>query len=240
MEKRAKQGYFAATVFFLSAVGLGIATGANSWRGVVYLTDGTLANSNVRTPAAIKREIDFSGLNGAELLSASQKRLVTAARTILQDGSIGVQLGHFVTRDENGQRILACNGAYDRLSLQFDGEGIAADGEKPSMKIDAPCRTSENDITSIEAVWVPVSELLQGPATNVEVTGQEGAKFKFENMNGSWPITWSLKSVRLYNSGETDHEVTITAREMHEFREKPFIMNWLEARRAGEKNSKKQ
>lgn len=235
-----KQGYFAAAAFFMGAVALGLVTGANSWHGVVYLTDGTLANSNVRTPAAIKRDIDFSGLNGAELMSASQKRLVTAARTILQEGAVGVQLGHFVTRDENGQRILACNGVYDRLTLQFEGEGIAVAGEKPSMAIEAPCRVSEKDITSIEAVWVPVARLLGSPATDVEISVTEGTKFKFENMNGSWPVAWSLKAVRLYNSGEAGREVNITSRELREFREKPFIMNWMEARRPAEKSSKQQ
>lgn len=234
-----KQGTIAAVTFFMGAVAVGLATGANSWHGVVYLTDGTMA-SNLRNPAAIKRDIDFSGLNGAELMSASQKRLVTAARTILQDGSVGIQLGHFATRDENGQRILACNGVYDRLSLQFEGEGIAADGEKPSMTVEAPCRVSAKDITSIEPVWVPVAELLAGPANDVEVSGAEGTKFKFQNMNGSWPISWSLKSVRLYSAAGTSHEVNITAQEMREFREKPFLMNWMEARRPQEKKSSQQ
>jgi hypothetical protein len=226
-----RQGFVTAFAFFALMVTLGYVTGSRSWQGVVYLSDGTYKDSNARTPAAIKHEIDFSGLNGAELLNATQKRLVTAARAILHDEEVGIELGHFVARDESGQRRLACDHMYDRVTLVFEAEGMAADGEKPKMTIDAPCSVTSKDITRIDPIWIPFRHLLEAPATNVELSATHGSKLKFENMNGSWPVSWGLTSVRLYSamagSYGAEHDVQISARELHELREKPFVINWF-------------
>lgn len=228
-------GYISVAVFF-AAIVAGVYSGSRSWDGVVYLTDGTIAN-NSRNPAAIKRELDFSRLDGAELIMATQKRLVTAAKVIVRQGLIGVELGHFVTRDSTGQRRLACDGTFNRLTLRFDADGMASAGEKPFMEIDAPCVPSSSDITSIEPIWIQVEKLLEGRAVDAEVNFSDGINYKFNHMNGSWPISWSLQSVRLYSSGKTEHndetrhEVSISARELKEIRNRPFVMNWMEARR---------
>jgi hypothetical protein len=230
MERR---GLVPSLFVFVIAVVVGYFSGSNSWRGVVYLDDGTLANDgNVRTPAAIKRELDFSHLNGAELISATQKRLVTAARMIIHEGSIGIELGHFVARDESGRRQLACDSIYNRLWLRFDAEGIASAGEKSSMVIDAPCQISGKDLTAIEPIWVPVKQLLESPATNVEFSVTPETKIRFENMSGSWPVMWSLQSIRLYHAGDRKHEVNITTQELRELRSQPFVMNWMATRSA--------
>lgn len=225
-----KSGFLSSLAVFALAVSIGYFAGGKSWRGVVYLNDGTLANSNLRTPAAIKRELDFSRLDGAELISATQKRLVTAARMIIHEDAIGVELGHFVTRDENGKRQLACDSLYNRLTLSFDAEGMASAGEKSTMVIDAPCLISEKDITAISPVWVPVKDLLSGPANDVEFTPSPGTRIKFENMSGSWPVMWSLQTIRLYSSSDTGRSVTINSRELRELRKSPFVMNWMQAR----------
>jgi hypothetical protein len=224
-----KLGFFAGAAVFSVMVFGGMYAGSRSWSGVVYLTDGTIGN-NTRNPAAINREIDFTKLDGSELITATQQRLVTAAKVIVKEGLVGVELGHFVTRDSNGRRSLACDGTYNRMTLRFDAEGIASAGEKPSMEIDAPCQTSPKDVTSIEAVWVPVAKILETRAVNSELDYFEGVKFKFIEMNGSWPVSWSLQSVRLYNNQEPGREVSIGAREMHELRAKPVVMNWMQAR----------
>ena len=225
-----KLGLFAAVAVFSMMVVGGMYAGSHSWNGVVYLTDGTIAN-NTRNPAAIKREIDYSRLDGAELMSSTQSRLVTAAKVIVKEGLVGVELGHFLTRDVNGQRSLACDGTYNRMTLRFDAEGIASAGEKPSMEIDAPCVTSRKDATSIDAVWIPVAKILASRAVNAEVDSSDGVKLKFIDMSGSWPVSWSLQSVRLYNNQEPGRELSIGSRELHELRAKPFVMNWMEARR---------
>jgi hypothetical protein len=226
-----KNSLYGALAIFAVAVCVGYFGGTRSWKGVVYLSDGSVLN-NTRNPAAIRRDLDFSHLNGAELITATQKRLVTAARTILKDDLLGVELGHFVTRDESGQRRLACDAFYNRLTLRFEAEGMASAGEKPEMEIDGPCLTSTKDITAIEPIWIPVKKILGTRAVNSDLDFFEGVKFKFVNMNGDWPMMWSLQSVRLYNSQESGREVNISTRDLHELRAKPLILNWLEARKA--------
>lgn len=221
----------AAGLFFTLMVVSGLYAGSSSWKGVVYLSDGTIANST-RNPAAIQRDLDFSRLDGADLMSATQKRLITAANVIIHEGLVGVELGDFVTRDANGQRRLACDGTYNRLTLRFNAEGIASGGEKPAMQIDAPCHTSPNNAQSIEAVWIPVNQLLKSRAVNSTVEQADGSTLTFENMSGSWPVTWSLDSVRLYDSEAVAQDVRISATELQQLRPHSLMMNWREASRA--------
>lgn len=225
----ANKSVISAAVVFVLAMVAGLYGGTKSWKGVVYLTDGSRFQ-NGRKPAAIKRELDFSRLDGAELITATQKRLVTAARTIIRDGLVGVELGHFVTRDANGERRLACDAAYDRIQLIFEADGIASAGEKPEMEIDGPCRSSMTDIASIEPIWIPVEKIMDNRPANMDLDFFEDVKFKFDNMGMSWPVMWSLQSVRLYNSQDPTREVRITTRQMQEIRQQPFVLNWLEAR----------
>ena len=226
----ASKGICSAAAVFAIAMIAGLYSGTKSWKGVVYMTEGTRFQ-NGRTPAAIKRELDFSKLDGAELITATQKRLVTAARTISRDGLVGVELGHFVTRDSNGQRRLACDTSYNRITLRFEADGIASAGEKPMMEIDGPCQASMKDVASIEPIWIPVSKLLDTKPVDMDVDFHEGVKFRFHNMNMVWPVSWNLLSVRLYNNVEAGREVNITSRDLRELRQSPLVVNWQEATR---------
>lgn len=226
----ANKGYFASAALFILALVVGYYGGSKSWNGVVYLSDGSRWQ-NGRTPAAIKRELDFSRLDGAELITATQKRLVSAARTILRDGLVGVELGHFVTKDSNGQRRLACDAAYDRIQLRFEADGIASSGVKPIMEIDGPCRSSMEDISRIEPIWIPVEKILDIRPANMDLDFFQDVKFKFDNMGETWPLSWNLQYVRLYNSQEPNREVSITAGQIREIRESPFVIYWVELER---------
>lgn len=219
-------------LFFAAATLIGFSVGKKTWRGTVYLTDGTLGNQvgNDRTPAAIKRELDFSKLDGAELLSATQKRLVTDARAIIHEGSVGIELGHFVTRDEDGQRRLACDSVYNRLTLEFAGEGVATAGEKPEMSVDAPCAVAKENLASIAPVWIPVAEVVKETASSDwQRSYGDGVNIQFSHMVGAWPMEWSLRSVRLYHTAQPEAQLSINESELRELREKPFKMNWFEA-----------
>ncbi len=223
-------GFISSVAFFAITISAGYFAGGSSWKGVIYLSDGSILGKS-RNPAAIKRELDFSKLDGVELITASQKRLVTAARVIPKPDMVGVELGHFVTRDAEGQRRLACDAFFNRLTLRFEAEGIASAGEKTLMEIDAPCRTSSNDISSIEPVWIPVAKIFAERPKSQSLDFQDGVTYKFENLSGVWPVRWSLQSVRLYNSQDSARVVNITSRDMRAIRPKPFVLNWLEAKK---------
>lgn len=212
-------------VFFFAALATGVYMGRTSWDGVVFLSE-TSSLMKGRNPAAIRKDLDFSKLSGDELITASQKRLVTAARVLLEKETVGLELGHFVTRDENGDRQLACD-FYDRMRLRFEADGIASSGEKPVLEIEGPCRTS-NDITRIEPIWIPVQRILGEKASDMDLTfpDQEGVNFRFRNMSGEWPTRWSLQSVRLYNDRDGGREVSIDGEDLRDLRERPIVLAW--------------
>ena len=223
-----RNGIFSAIAFFAATVSAGYFAGNVSWNGKVFLTDSFLSE-DTRNPAAIRRELDFSRLDGKELITATQNRLVKAARVIMHDELLGVELGHFVTRSDDGQRKLACDSQYNRITLKFEAEGIAEAGEKTLMVIDGPCKTGEKDITSIEPVWIPVAKILQQKPADMDFSHDEGAtKVHFENMGTQWPLRWSLQSVRLYNNAAATKEVAISARDLREIRKSPLVVNWTE------------
>ena len=214
--------------FFAFMAVVGYYSGGQSWNGKVLISMGDLTDSS-RVPAAIRKDLDFSHLDGAELITATQQRLVSAARVVLDPsnkGDLGIELGHFVTRSQDGQRKLACDSYYNRLTLRFEAVGVAEGGEKPSMLIDGPCLTSLSDITSIEPIWIPVRKILNEHPADMDLSYDQNVKFKFENMGTLWPLHWNLQAVRLYNSDEADHEVNITYEELRKIRQKPFLVDW--------------
>jgi hypothetical protein len=224
-----KYGSILGGMFFACAAMFGVFVAVHSWNGAIYFSTASLSK-DVRTPAAIRKDLDFSHLDGAELITASQKRLVTAARIILQNDDVGVELGHFVTRGATGDRQLACD-FYDRVSLQFEAEGVADNGEKPMMQIEAPCRTG-TDITRIEPIWIPVKKLQAEHATDMDISypEQEGVNFRFSHMTGAWPGHWALHSVRLFNGSESGRIVDISNHELHDILHSPLTVNWQNAR----------
>ncbi len=214
-----------SVVLFFVFVIAGVMLARGSWNGNIFLSRTSTLMKN-RNPAAIRKDLDFSKLSGDELITASQKRLVTAARVLLEKETVGLELGHFVTRDENGDRQLACD-YYDRMKLRFEADGIATSGEKPALEIEGPCRTS-TDITRIEPIWIPVQRILGEKATDSDLTfpDQEGVSFRFRHMSGEWPTRWSLQSVRLYNDAEGGREVSIDGPDLRELRERPIVLSW--------------
>ncbi len=224
-----KKSSMIGIIFFVFAVLAGVFMGRLSWHGAIYLTS-TSFTTNLRNPAAVHRDLDFTKLDGAELITGNQNRLVTTARIILgkeaQAGEMGIELGHFVTRDEQGNKQLACE-FYDRMRLKFEAEGVASSGDRPAMEIEGPCRTGD-DITRIEAVWIPVTRILGEKPSDMDLSfpESEGVSFKFQNLMGEWPKRWNLTSIRVFNDAESNRSVSFSAEEMHRMGSKPVVLAW--------------
>ena len=214
-----------AVSFFAVALVVGVVLGRSSWDGTIYLSKTSFL-LNSRDPAAIRKDMGINKLDGDELITATQRRLVSAARVLLQNDDVGVELGHFVTRDDKGDRQLACD-FYDRVCLKFEAEGFASGGDKPVLEVEAPCKTA-SDITRIEPIWIPVQRILAEKPSDSDLTypDQDGVHFKFREMAGEWPAHWRLQAVRLYNEAEGGREVSLSGRDLRDLREKPIVLNW--------------
>jgi len=213
-----------ATFTIFAAFGFWISVSA--WDGMVYVSDLKLKGLTGRVPAAIRKDLDFSRLNGAELMSASQKRLLTAARVITNSKNVGIEFGQFIIRSEEGQRQLACD-FYDRVRVRLEADGMAVSGEKPSIEVNAPCATS-SDLALTEPIWIPTEEILAGRSVDGEATfaSVERTSFKFVNMTTQWPRRWAVTEVTLFREEDPGQVVHVDQSDMREFNRKPLIVVW--------------
>ncbi len=214
---------------FLLFAGFGFWITVSAWDGMIYVSDLKLKGLSGRVPAAIRKDLDFSRLNGAELMSASQKRLFTAARVITTQKNVGIEFGQFIIRSNDGQRQLACD-FYDRVRVKLQADGMAVSGERPEIEINAPCATS-TDLARTEPIWIPTEEIMSGNAADGEATfaSVERSSFRFRNMSHHWPRRWAVTEVTLYRESEPGHEVHVDQGDMKDFNQKPLIVTWPES-----------
>jgi hypothetical protein len=186
----------------------------------------TIETKSARDPAAIKKLYDFSNLQGTALNFAAKQRLLDGAKVIHEQKDVGVELGHFVIRGEEGQKVFACQ-RYSQVVLSFEGEGVATGGELPKMEVEGKCEIS-SDINSIAAVWIPVSRILGETVADGEFDFREGhaAKLKFANVSDQWPTLWLLKSVKLIDPSGENGEVSIPTSELKQILKKPFLVQF--------------
>ncbi|CAN5599610.1 hypothetical protein BH10BDE1_BH10BDE1_20430 [soil metagenome] len=205
---------------------IGFLISLNAWDGMIYVSDLKMKGVSGRLPAAIRKELDFSRLNGAELMMASQKRLLTAARVVTDKNLVGIEFGQFIIRSDEGQRQLACD-FYDRVRVRFEADGLASDGEKPLMEVNAPCATS-TDLARTEPIWIPAGEIIEGRAVDGEANfaSVERTSFKFSHMMDQWPKKWAVTEVTLYRESEPGREIHVDQEDMRDFKRKPLVIDW--------------
>lgn len=183
-----------------------------------------------RDPAAIKRTYDFSGLDGSALAKAQKQRLLAGAKVVREKtgevSAVGVELGHFVLKGEDGQKAFACQ-KYEKIQLTFVGEGTAVNGELPKMEVEGLCEMSA-DINSISPIWIPVAKILGEPVGDGEFSFHEGKTvlLRFANVTDQWPTTWQLQSLTLSSNEKVGETVVIPQAELRQFLPKPMLLDW--------------
>ncbi len=190
-------------------------------------TVGQITKSASRDPAAIRRVYDFSQLDGSALDQASKQRLISGAKIRKDAEEIGIELGHFVLKGMNGQKTFACQ-KYSHIVLQFEGDGSASNGEKPTMEVEGSCEISTADVNSISPLWIPVAKILGEPVADGEFDFRDGhpIKVRFANVFQEWPAEWRLRGIKLINQEDPSKEVSIVDKEIRQFMDHPFIVNF--------------
>lgn len=179
-----------------------------------------------RSPAAIRKVYDFSNLEGQALNTALKSRLLSGVRVLKDKGDVGVELGHFVLKAQNGQKEFACQ-RYSKVVLTFYGEGVAVGGEAPQMEVEGNCEIS-NDVNSIAALWIPVSKIMGEPVADGEFDYHEGKpiKVRFANVSDQWPNMWQLRGVKLHDPSNAQPDVIIDGSELKNYIPKPFLVDF--------------
>lgn len=188
-DNRYVHGFFLFTFFF--AIGW--------WWGAmpIHSLDSFLESRN---PANMEAQNDLSDFQGEELEQRTRSNLLENVRiTKDQAGdNLGVEIGHFAVRGENGEKELAC-GYFSQITLVFRGEGMASSGHPPEMVLSADCEISK-DINRLKPLWVPYKKIRDEQARDSTITYDGYPKIEFKNMSGDWPTSWYLNTVRLDNS----------------------------------------
>lgn len=213
---------------FVFAFALGVAVTIATWDGKIFVSKSQYIE-NVRNPAAIRNVFDYSQFEGEPLKMRSLKRLISGAQVVAHQSQVGIELGHFITKGEGGRGQLACD-FYNRVTLQFEGEGVFESGEKPVMTVEAPCMVSA-DINKIETIWIPYVRLIsenREPARTIDTTYPDMANvhFKFDNMTSIWPREWTLVSLRLYSESNPGREVQMNKAEIAGILEHSFTIKF--------------
>lgn len=180
--------------------------------------------SGSRDPAAIRKSYDFSDLDGIALADASKQRLLAGARVLKESSDLGIELGHFVVRSESGEKVFACK-QYQKIVLQFDGDGMAVGGERPLMEVEGACEVSA-DINRMAPLWIPVAKILGEPAADGEFDfrSEHPIKLKFKNVADAWPVAWVLKNVRL--ESESGQSVEINQDDLRNLTPRPVVLEF--------------
>lgn len=184
------------------------------------------SSSSSRSPAAIKKNYDFSGYEGSALHVAMKNRLLSGAKVVYDEKDVGVQFGHFVVKALNGDKEFACQ-RYGQIVLQFQGEGMAVSGEPSMMEVEGGCEISA-DINSIAAIWIPVSRIRGEPVADGEFDFRDGkpVKVTFSNVSDQWPNLWQLKAVKLVDPSGKNSDVVIDQQELKSMEPRPFLVEF--------------
>lgn len=212
---------FISILVFTLTLCLGIFISIKSWKGLVYWYP-----DNNRNPAAIKKVFDFSHLEGRALEMASYKRLIADARILEGNESLGLELGHFVIKDEEAKRQFACN-VYNRIELQFKSADMSVNGEPSVMTIEAHCLVND-DINRIHPVWIPMKKILSEREGDIQLHWKEQGDIhiSFTNIGDSWPRAWTVSNVKMFNDNDLSKFMQIDQTQMKQILEKPLTLVW--------------
>lgn len=163
-----------------------------------------------RAPSSIQKMFDYSDLVGSALQSAARQRLMDSVQITAQNGDVLIQMGNFVLLNEGKQKDFAC-GYYDKVSFEFEAQGVLVDGEKPKLTLQSACEVASN-VNFMNPFKVPITQLkLQKPAPSEYkfFEGSQPVTVSLENSPDAWPSNWILKSVKMTNSKVSSRSLVI-------------------------------
>lgn len=207
---------------FLIGCGFGHMTLSHSWDGRVFFK----SPSGPRLPATFDKAADLTKLNGYSLEMAQKKQLIDSHRIQNINGETSIQLGNFVYQPRKGETSFICN-EFDEIELKFAAEGMAVSGTKPQMTVVSKCLVDGNS-THLSPIFIPYGLIVSSKATDqrFDYYTEFNADISFLNVSMIWPTSWSLESIRIYNSHTLSEGVIIDKPEIIEFNNGPIIINW--------------
>lgn len=185
-----------------------------SWEGTIY----SFREGHHRTPATASETLDLSHLQRSNLQMASERRLIEQASIEKSDESIGISLGHFTTQGPDGHETWACH-IYNKIEMKFRSDDMSVSGSPSVMVVASDCLI-DSDINKISTIWIPLSQIIlhKPKDTNFTFTDEQLVSLKMENISDSWPRSWSLMFIRLFNSEIPEQQFDLDQEELRSFK----------------------
>ena len=163
-----------------------------------FFSENPIIVSFERNPSSIQKVYDYSDLVGSALQTAAKQRLVDTIQLSAKGGDIYIQMGNFVLMNDSRQKDFAC-GYYNKMSFEFEADGVLVEGEKPLLTIETGCDVASN-INFMAPFKIPVSSLkAQKPSqTDYKFFDQgHSTTISLNHSPTSWPTVWNLKNIKM-------------------------------------------
>jgi hypothetical protein len=193
--------------------------------GYILIEHNAQVESVLRDPAAVNVNFDYSELTGSQLLDAIKNRLISPLEVRKTSTGAGLILGHFVFRNQKGEKRLACE-EFSKVAFSFIAEGASVNGELPLMEVEGRCEFS-SDLSKTVPIMVPISKIFQEKPGDGEFEFREGSPVvvRFLNLPEDWPKKWLLKSVKLINE-KTSESLIVEREEILMIRNNPIVLKF--------------
>jgi len=137
---------------------------------------------------------------------ADHQNLFNKARVLEHNQSENILfvVGNLLYTDETGNTSFVCKN-FSQVQFWFEAFGIAMDGEKVIMKLNANC-TSYEDHQFIGPFSIPAKTILESPIDKNSFN-ENKSEIHFENVSLSWPQSWALIKADFKKTGISDFSV---------------------------------
>lgn len=176
-----------------------------SWNGYLFFI-----KESGREPTAVPRQFDLTFVQQGKFgLHARQALLENLKLEQSADKGWKIEVPNFVTKDKFGYRELICE-KYNRVSLEFQAEGVAVSGKHPMMTVEGPCNYSSEPMAKyLQAFEIPGSLFERETAEDFNVLVGNDIQFwvRMTDVPNFWPEEWVLSSVRFFQTEKSDADL---------------------------------
>ncbi len=166
---------------------------------------------------------DLSCVNSRDRSQAIMSRLIRGLKIERRENFLGLQLGHFITFENESDRDQFCRDGEDRtishaqvspqkkmacelfpkIQIQFEADGESANGEKRSLEIEASCQITTN-LNVTDTIWIPWGQLASETPFEGESKYSKPTplSLKVRNVTEAWPQKWILSRISLLGPRE--------------------------------------
>ena len=153
----------------------------------------------LRDPAALQKS--FAGFQHKSILKEiNHRRFLSEMKLEKNKENFAVQLGHFSVGNQVAENEFIC-GYYDKVLLEFVGEGMAQSGESPILKVEAPCEVSKN-VEKMRVIFIPFEKMEKIPVHQLSefFFEKEGVFVTIENSLDILPKSWVFRSAKIFHT----------------------------------------